>query len=197
MSRSKLLLLKLRLLPSDGRDALAQAIAAADADGAVRGLYRALGADEAYAYFLDPHASQGATAAPTRAPQALEALQSRWPQSAVVRLDPGLALDGASAGQRAPYHYVVETDVMPEHEADFNAWYDQEHLPGLAAVPGTIKAARYVNLGATPRYYACYDLESLQTLGSPPWLAVRETAWSARVRPTFRNTKRTMFERVA
>ena len=47
--------------------------------------------------------------------------------------------------QHAPYHYVVETDVLPGHEDDLNAWYAQEHLPGLAAVPGTVRAARYVD----------------------------------------------------
>ncbi len=49
-----------------------------------------------------------------------------------------MQLPGASASLPAPYHYVVETDVLPEHEADFNRWYDGEHLPGLAAVPGTV-----------------------------------------------------------
>lgn len=104
-------------------------------------------------------------------------------------------LDGASFGQTAAYHYVVETDVLPEHEEDLNAWYAHEHLPGLAAVPGTVRAARYVDAGGSPRYYACYDLASPDALGSPPWLAVRGTAWSSRVRPSFRNTRRTMFRR--
>ena len=102
---------------------------------------------------------------------------------------------GASAGADAPYHYVVETDVLPEREADFDAWYGQEHLPGLAAVPGTVRAARYVRAEGSPRHHACYDLASLDTFGSPPWLAVRATDWSSRVRPSFRNTRRIMFER--
>ena len=28
-------------------------------------------------------------------------------------------------------------NVAPEAEEDFNAWYDEEHLPALAGVPGT------------------------------------------------------------
>lgn len=126
----------------------------------------------------------------------LPALGSR-PTPAWQRLVRTLALPAASAGQTASYHYVVETDVAPGREDDFNAWYDQEHLPGLAAVPGTVRAARYVDADATalPRYYACYDLLSPATLESTPWLAVRATPWSARVRPTFRNTRRTMFAR--
>lgn len=106
-------------------------------------------------------------------------------------------VQGASAGQVASHHYVVETDVLPEFEDELNAWYAQEHLPGLAAVPGTVRAARYIDPTGSPRYYACYDLADPEALGSPAWLAVRATPWSARVRPAFRHTRRTMFFRVA
>jgi hypothetical protein len=34
-------------------------------------------------------------------------------------------------------------NVAPEVEADFNAWYDEEHLPALARVPGTLAARRF------------------------------------------------------
>lgn len=104
-------------------------------------------------------------------------------------------LDGASVGKVAAYHYVVETDVLPEVEEELNAWYSQEHLPGLASVAGTVSARRYIDREGSPRYYACYDLESPDALASAAWLAVRGTSWSARVRPAFRNTRRTMFRR--
>lgn len=115
------------------------------------------------------------------------------------RLERLVALAGASAvdgegggpGAPAPWHYIVATDVRPEHEADFNAWYATEHLPGLAAVPGTIRAARYrVADGPGPVYHACYDLTARSVLDSAAWLAVRATPWSARVRPTFLGTRR-------
>jgi hypothetical protein len=106
------------------------------------------------------------------------------------------AVPGAAAGDDAPWRYIVETDVLPELEADFNAWYDTEHLAGLAAVPGVVRAARWLDAAGSPRYIACYDLARREAYNSPPWLAVRATAWSSRVRPTFRNTRRTMFERL-
>jgi hypothetical protein len=105
-------------------------------------------------------------------------------------------LAGASLGQDAPYHYVVETDVEVEHLDELNAWYEQEHLPGLAAVPGTVRARRYRRTMGTPRQIACYDLVTPEAMERAEWLAVRHTEWSSRVRPMFRNTYRTLYTRV-
>lgn len=117
------------------------------------------------------------------------------PFAAWTALQPLQSIAGAWAGAPFGYHYVVETDVAPEHERDLHDWYEQEHLPGLAAVPGTVRAARYRRLSGSPRYLACYDLASPQVLEHPQWLAVRHTAWSARIRPLFVNPRRTMFTR--
>jgi hypothetical protein len=70
-------------------------------------------------------------------------------------------------------------------------------MPGLAGVPGCVHAMRMLNHDAGPLSLACYDLVSEDTLGSPPWMAVRQTAWSDIARPHFMNTKRTMFAVVA
>ncbi|MEZ5665209.1 MAG: DUF4286 family protein [Burkholderiaceae bacterium] len=103
---------------------------------------------------------------------------------------------GASLHETATHHYIVETDVPADAEADFNAWYDTEHLPGLALVPGTVRAVRYRRTQGHPTYLACYDLVSPDVLGCEAWLAIRGTPWSSRVRPQFFNTRRTMFRRV-
>src|SRR5882724_9807645 len=113
-----------------------------------------------------------------------------------ARLRPLFDDAGASGLERPLFHYVVEMDVVPEHEADLNAWYDKEHMPGLAGCPGSVRARRFRNPEGSPRYHSCYDLVRTETVGSPPWLAVRQTAWSDRVRPHFRNLKRTMFKRL-
>lgn len=116
---------------------------------------------------------------------------------AAVRLEPLLAAGAAPLREGAPWHYIVATDIEPAAEADFNAWYDQEHLPGLAAVPGVLRAARFrVAEGPGPRYHACYELADRSAFNGPAWLAVRGTAWSSRVRPHFVNTRRTMYRRV-
>lgn len=121
------------------------------------------------------------------------AVTKQHPDADVAVMDVMQTVDGASAGKTARWHYVVETDVQPDAEQDFNDWYSQEHLPGLASVPGTVQAVRLHNPQGSPRYHAFYMLESRETFGSEPWLAVRATDWSSRVRPSFMNTKRTMF----
>lgn len=104
-------------------------------------------------------------------------------------------LNGASYREVGNYHYIVETDISNASEEEFNAWYETEHLPGLAHVPGTVSAKRYVRLTGSPRYIACYELLSPTVMDSDAWLAVRHTAWSSRVRPMFTNTVRALFIR--
>lgn len=101
---------------------------------------------------------------------------------------------GHSHSAQPLFHYVVEMDPDAGWMPEIARWYDQEHMPGLANVPGCVRAMRMLNHDHGPLSLACYDLVSPQTLGSPPWLAVRATAWSDITRPHFTNTKRTMFE---
>jgi len=102
-------------------------------------------------------------------------------------------LPGASAGALPTHHYVVWTDIAEGWEEELDAWYAGEHMPGLASVPGTVRARRFRCVdGRGPRSFAAYDLVGPDVLGSSPWLAVRGTEWSSRVRPQFRNTRRWM-----
>ena len=38
---------------------------------------------------------------------------------------------------------VVMMEVAPEHEAEFNCWYDEEHLPERLEIAGYISARRF------------------------------------------------------
>ncbi len=109
------------------------------------------------------------------------------------RLELLRAFEGASAGAATPCFYVVETDPADGSEEDMFRWYDVEHMPGLAAVPGCVRALRLINRDGGPRSHACYALLDEGVTATPAWLAVRATHWSSRVRPNFRNTRRTMF----
>lgn len=72
-------------------------------------------------------------------------------------------------------------DVPPEHEGEFNRWYDEEHLPLLAQVPGVLGARRFRASAGTPRYVALYDLADPATPDRPEWKAANETPWARRI----------------
>lgn len=104
---------------------------------------------------------------------------------------------GISCDETPAFHYVVEMDPDVGWMPEISTWYDTEHMPGLANVPGCVHAMRMLNHDHGPLSLACYDLMSKETLNSPQWLAIRASAWSDITRPHFTNTKRTLFEVVA
>ncbi len=101
---------------------------------------------------------------------------------------------GADRGVAPMAHYSVEMTPEAGWELELQRWYDTEHLPGLAGVPGCVRARRFWNCDGGPRSLACYDLMDASVMGSPPWLSVRQSDWSSRMRPHFTDTVRTMFE---
>ncbi len=58
-------------------------------------------------------------------------------------------------------------NVDPAHEAEFNEWYDHEHIPALWAVPGTLCARRFRDNKGTHRYLALYHLASPDVVLTP------------------------------
>jgi hypothetical protein len=68
-------------------------------------------------------------------------------------------------------------------EAEFNQWYDTEHLPERASVDGFLNARRFVCIEGWPRYLALYDLARVEVLHEPSYAAVggaRQSPWSQR-----------------
>jgi hypothetical protein len=61
-------------------------------------------------------------------------------------------------------------DVDQEHEAEFNRWYDEEHIKRLTSVPGFLSGGRYVALKGGPKYLAMYELEDHHVLRSAAFL---------------------------
>jgi hypothetical protein len=87
-----------------------------------------------------------------------------------------------SAGD--PGMLLVQMEPPATLEEEFHDWYDTEHTPERAAVPGFLSAARYVCVDGWPRYMACYDLESVAVLDGADYRAIggeNLSVWSKRV----------------
>ncbi|WP_175806972.1 DUF4286 family protein [Burkholderia metallica] len=75
----------------------------------------------------------------------------------------------------------VWTDIAPGHEADFNAWYDREHMQERVAIPGFTHARRFRATDDGPRkYLALYVTETLDVFRSDAYRRAftHQTAWS-------------------
>ena len=74
----------------------------------------------------------------------------------------------------------VASDVEPADDADFNRWYDQEHVEERVRIPGFLSGARYFSLEGGRKYLGLYRTESLAVFGSPGYRAAfeKQTPWS-------------------
>jgi hypothetical protein len=80
---------------------------------------------------------------------------------------------------------MVWADVPADREAEFNRWYNEEHVAERLAVPGFLSAARYEAVKGGPKHLACYELESPAVLESAAYRQVQQnpTPWTRRCSP--------------
>ena len=76
-------------------------------------------------------------------------------------------------------------NCTPEVEAEFNEWYNTEHIPHLAAVPGVIMARRFRATSANRKYVALYHLEAPEVQATPAWKDAANSPWTEKLRPHF------------
>ena len=85
-------------------------------------------------------------------------------------------------------------NIAPELEAEFNEWYDKEHIPALGAVPGVLAARRFRGSG-NRKYVALYHLATPDVVESAEWKEARQSDWTSRLQPQFRDHLRLVCRR--
>src|SRR5438309_5627895 len=87
-----------------------------------------------------------------------------------------------------PAMLAVWMKVAPAMDEEFNAWYNDEHVPQRIALPGFLTARRYEvdakrGDGAVKQYMAHYDLPDLSVLHTEPYAGVsaNPTPWTRRI----------------
>jgi len=87
----------------------------------------------------------------------------------------------------------IWTDIDPAHEADFNRWYDREHMHERVAIPGFQSARRFAACGPCPRpYLALYYTDTPGVFRSEPYARAfaNQTPWSLENFKRMRGTQR-------
>ena len=89
---------------------------------------------------------------------------------------------------------LTSMDIDPSDEADFNRWYDREHLIERVAIDGFLEARRYVAHQGSPKYLCLYSTETFEVLDSPAYrkALMNPTDWSTTNLARFKNMIRTV-----
>jgi hypothetical protein len=75
---------------------------------------------------------------------------------------------------------LTSMDIDPSHEAEFNRWYDREHLEERVAIDGFLEARRYIAHDGSPKYLSLYSTATFEVLDSPAYRTAlaNQTDWS-------------------
>ena len=101
---------------------------------------------------------------------------SPWSKRVTAKVERLLRYEGeqilpgdATAPANAGGLLLVGMTPGPDVETAFNAWYDTEHVPALARVPGVLCARRFRTSGGGPKYLALYHLASPGVIDTSEW----------------------------
>src|ERR1700761_1891859 len=64
---------------------------------------------------------------------------------------------------------LTSMDIDPSDEAEFNRWYDREHLEERVAIEGFLEARRYIARQGQPKYLSLYSTATFDVLDSPAY----------------------------
>ena len=62
---------------------------------------------------------------------------------------------------------LTSMDIDAADEAEFNRWYDREHLEERVAIDGFLEARRYVAHDGKPKYLSLYSTDDIRGAGQP------------------------------
>ena len=84
---------------------------------------------------------------------------------------------------------VTFTEVAPEHEEEFNEWYNREHIDERVFMPGFKRARRYLaaDNSARVKYFATYETDAVRDLCAPEYMKLLgdQSPWSKKVMGLF------------
>ena len=82
------------------------------------------------------------------------------------------------ANRRGTGLLMVWCDVPANKEAEFNRWYDDEHLDERMSVPGFLSCARYEAVKGGPKHLAVYELSpAIGTVSLSTRIKMKRSTW--------------------
>jgi hypothetical protein len=87
---------------------------------------------------------------------------------------------------------LLSFDVVADAVTEHDRWHTHEHLPERLGIPGFLRGTRWTAQQGAPRYMVLYEVESLSTLTSAPYLERlnNPSPWTTQVMPHYRGMDR-------
>jgi hypothetical protein len=84
--------------------------------------------------------------------------------------------------------FGIDPDAIAEHDD----WHTHEHLPERLAIPGFLRGTRWISIRGQPRYLVVYEVATLATLTSAPYLERlnNPSAWTSTMMQHYRGMTR-------
>ena len=103
--------------------------------------------------------------------------------------------DSGGTGEAPAVLMAVSMSVPAAAVADMEAWYVEEHIPMLLAVPGWRRSRRYILAsGDGPRYLSLHEIDSRAAFDEPAYKAAASTPWRNRIVAAAIGRERRVFE---
>ena len=96
----------------------------------------------------------------------------------------GDEISDTGAADPGRYLYLVTFDVPEDFQAEFDAWYERDHLPYLMSNKAWLRCRRYSIVDSDPAGVtraAVHELADLSALDSPERERARTTPWRSRL----------------
>ena len=76
---------------------------------------------------------------------------------------------GTIPEKASPYVLLARMGMPKKHQAEFNDWYNTDHVPALTSVPRGYGARRYRAAVGSPTYLAMYEPAHADVRTSETW----------------------------
>jgi hypothetical protein len=88
---------------------------------------------------------------------------------------------------------IVQVEIDPADDEEFNRWYDEEHVPEKLHTPGFVSARRFRSFDQAASYLVIYELENPQAATNKSYMRTEPTEWSKSVMARWKNWNRAVW----
>ncbi len=92
---------------------------------------------------------------------------------------------------------IVQVDIEPDREDEFNRWYDEEHVPEKLASTGFYSARRFKHFTEAHRYLAIYEVENGDLVTNESYMNGPVSDWSRSIMQAWRAWDRNVWVELA